>query len=83
VYALCDAVEDMHHVFVDCWRYTDPRERAGTELESRTSAKLAEFGVEEAARKCLLGTAKSLSRKDDSFWPLKFSFYYLGHLPPP
>ncbi|KAJ7500598.1 hypothetical protein B0H11DRAFT_1714535 [Mycena galericulata] len=78
----CSAVEDAHHLFVDCVRYADWRSKAAKELTKKTELKLAEKGVEEAARQRLLTAAKSLFSSDDTVWPLKHSFYYLGHIPP-
>ncbi|KAJ6593173.1 hypothetical protein B0H19DRAFT_917432, partial [Mycena capillaripes] len=78
----CDAVEDAHHLFMECGCYKEWRLRAASELEKRANKKLADSGVEEATRKSLLVVAKSLFTKNDTVWPLKHSFYYLGHLPP-
>ncbi|KAJ7774186.1 hypothetical protein DFH07DRAFT_800602 [Mycena maculata] len=78
----CDAAEDMHHLFVDCKRYSDWRVKAAEELTKKTEKKLNEKGVEEAAQKRLLSAAKSLFSRNDDIWPLKHSFYYLGHIPP-
>ncbi|KAJ7702645.1 hypothetical protein B0H17DRAFT_845733, partial [Mycena rosella] len=78
----CSAIEDAHHVFVECWRYREWRSKAAEELVRTTTMKLEEKGVEEAARKGLLTAAKSLFRRDDDVWPLKQPFYYLGHIPP-
>ncbi|KAJ7895328.1 hypothetical protein B0H13DRAFT_1624445, partial [Mycena leptocephala] len=78
----CDAVEDSHHLFVECRRYDEWRANAAEEMGRKADQKLAERGVEEAARKRLLATAKSLFCNDPEVWPLKHSFYYLGHIPP-
>ncbi|KAJ7841920.1 hypothetical protein B0H14DRAFT_2231219, partial [Mycena olivaceomarginata] len=32
----CDAIEDAHHIFVNCARYEDWRAKAAEELEKRT-----------------------------------------------
>ncbi|KAJ7491047.1 hypothetical protein FB451DRAFT_1023142 [Mycena latifolia] len=78
----CEAVEDAHHLFVECGRYSEWRGRMAEELKTKTETKLIEEGVEETARKGLLQAAKSLFRRDDEIWPLKHTFYYLGHIPP-
>ncbi|KAJ7671845.1 hypothetical protein B0H17DRAFT_897772, partial [Mycena rosella] len=51
----CNAVEDAHHVFVECGRYKEWRLKATEEL--------------------------SIFIRDDIIWPLKHTFYYLGHIP--
>jgi hypothetical protein len=43
----CDAIEDAHHIFVNCARYEDWRAKAAEELEKSTSTKLLEKGYEE------------------------------------
>ncbi|KAJ7770801.1 hypothetical protein DFH07DRAFT_735350, partial [Mycena maculata] len=78
----CDMVEDMHHVLVECTWYMDWREKAAKELVMETEAKLNEKSIGEAAQKHLLTTAKSLFTRNVNSWPLKHSFYYLGHIPP-
>ncbi|KAJ7694633.1 hypothetical protein B0H17DRAFT_931520 [Mycena rosella] len=78
----CNAVEDMHHLFVECGRYEVWREKATEGLIIKTTMKLDEKGVEETARERLLKAAKSLFARDDTVWPLKHVFYYLGHIPP-
>ncbi|KAJ7704712.1 hypothetical protein B0H14DRAFT_2171229, partial [Mycena olivaceomarginata] len=76
----CDAIEDTHHIFVHCARYTEWRAKATTELLRRTVSKLAEKGFEEADAVDLLNTVKLLF-SDDNIWPLQYSTYYLGHIP--
>jgi hypothetical protein len=76
----CSAIEDMHHIFVDCQRYTDWRAKASCDILTRTKAKLAEKGIEEADCVDRLLTAKSLF-SDSPVWPLQYSAYYLGHIP--
>ncbi|KAJ7937629.1 hypothetical protein B0H13DRAFT_1461669, partial [Mycena leptocephala] len=66
----CAAVEDPHHLFVECRRYEEWRANAAEELGRKADQKLAERGVEEAARKCLLTTAKSLFCNNPGVWPL-------------
>ncbi|KAJ6563702.1 hypothetical protein DFH09DRAFT_1035307 [Mycena vulgaris] len=77
----CNAIEDQHHIFVECTRYAKWREKATEEILSRMGNKLDEQGIEEADRVGLLATVKSLFSDDASVWPLQYSVYYLGHLP--
>ncbi|KAJ7797735.1 hypothetical protein B0H14DRAFT_2389432 [Mycena olivaceomarginata] len=77
----CKAIEDQHHIFVDCPRYAPWRTSAANELAARTDNKLAEKGVEEADCVDLLTAVKSLFVDDESIWPLHYSVYFLGHLP--
>ncbi|KAJ6595173.1 hypothetical protein DFH09DRAFT_1413147 [Mycena vulgaris] len=44
----CDGIEDDHHIFVTCTRYTEWRIKAAAELHKRTNAKLAEKKIEES-----------------------------------
>ncbi|KAJ7015872.1 hypothetical protein C8F04DRAFT_984785 [Mycena alexandri] len=56
----CNAIEDQHHIFVDCPRYAAWRTTTSNELATRTNNKLAEKGIEEVDRVDLLAAAKSL-----------------------
>jgi hypothetical protein len=75
-----NTIEDTHHIFVHCTRYTEWRAKATTELLRRTVSKLTEKGIEEADAVDLLNTVKLLF-SDDNIWPLQYSTYYLGHIP--
>ncbi|KAJ6595182.1 hypothetical protein DFH09DRAFT_906233, partial [Mycena vulgaris] len=79
----CDVIEDDHHIFVTCTRYTEWRIKAAAELHKRTNAKLAEKKIEESDRFGLLTTVTSLFSDHDtaSVWPLQYITYYLGHIP--
>ncbi|KAJ4481323.1 hypothetical protein C8R41DRAFT_841747 [Lentinula lateritia] len=77
----CRALEDPHHLFVECKRYTEWRVETSKEIENRTQRKLTEKGFEETSQTSLLQTAKSLFINDKDIWPLQYSFYYLGHIP--
>ncbi|KAJ6469751.1 hypothetical protein C8R47DRAFT_766938 [Mycena vitilis] len=77
----CDAIEDQHHIFVECPRYASWRNTTANELVTRTNDKLAEKGIEEIGRKDLLATVKSLFTDNESVWPLQYSVYFLGHIP--
>ncbi|KAJ7455737.1 hypothetical protein FB451DRAFT_1048761 [Mycena latifolia] len=77
----CAAIEDQHHIFVECARYADWREKAREDLVTRMNNKLEEKGIEEAKHSGLLSIAKSLFVDDSSVWPLHYSTYFLGHIP--
>ncbi|KAJ6543598.1 hypothetical protein DFH09DRAFT_928429, partial [Mycena vulgaris] len=78
----CNVIEDAHHLFVECERYTEWKDKAAETLQAKTEMKLIELGVEETARERLITAAKFLFSREDSIWPLKHTFYYLGHIPP-
>ncbi|KAJ6631046.1 hypothetical protein B0H10DRAFT_1773796 [Mycena sp. CBHHK59/15] len=77
----CDAIEDQHHIFVECKRYAEWRLKAAAHVHQRTNNKLAEKEIEEVDRVNLLTTAKSLFSNNELVWPLHYSTYYLGHIP--
>ncbi|KAJ7912039.1 hypothetical protein B0H13DRAFT_2232591 [Mycena leptocephala] len=54
----CNAIEDMHHIFVDFLRYTEWRTKASNDVFTRLKAKLAEKEIEEADTIDLLHAAK-------------------------
>ncbi|KAJ7477766.1 hypothetical protein B0H11DRAFT_2424813, partial [Mycena galericulata] len=71
----CQAIEDQHHIFVDCPRYGDWRVKAAEDAHRRTNSKLAEKDIEETERTGLLLAAKSLFLDNDTLWPLHYSSY--------
>ncbi|KAJ7637445.1 hypothetical protein B0H17DRAFT_1217101 [Mycena rosella] len=75
----CAAIEDAHHVFVECAQYDEWRTKATEELHHRVNAKLAEKDFEEAECTGLLTAVKSFF-SDNDVWPLHYSTYYLGHI---
>ena len=78
----CMAIKDMHHIFVDCPKYSDLRKEAEIEVVKRTIARIQAFEIEEAGMTSLLRIAKSLFIDCIFMWPLHYSFFYLGHIPP-
>lgn len=78
----CTVVEDQHHVFVKWWKYREWREKAAEEIAKPMGRKLAEKEVEESVMTVFIQTAKSLFTDDPMTWPLLYSFYYVGHVPP-
>ncbi|KAJ7214411.1 hypothetical protein GGX14DRAFT_696616 [Mycena pura] len=78
----CDAVESVHHVFVDCIHFEEWRRAAGEEVSLRTERKLVAAGIlREEDQRAIMNAAKSLFVDDDVVWPLKISQYYLGRIP--
>lgn len=77
----CDAVESVHHIFVDCVEFKEWRCAAGEEVSLRTERKLVEAGIKEEDQRAILKAAKSLFVDDATVWPLKISQYYLGRIP--
>ncbi|KAJ7845201.1 hypothetical protein B0H13DRAFT_2286197 [Mycena leptocephala] len=79
---LCsNAIESMHHIFVDCRKFEGWRTEAGAEVATRTERKLAEMGIALWDQQPILRAAKSLFVDDPIIWPLKMSQYYLGQVP--
>ncbi|KAJ7875278.1 hypothetical protein B0H14DRAFT_2299584, partial [Mycena olivaceomarginata] len=68
----CNAIEDQHHIFVECLRYAPWRNTTANELITCTNDKLAEKGIEEIGRNDLLATVKSLFTDNTSVWPLQY-----------
>ncbi|KAJ7702817.1 hypothetical protein B0H17DRAFT_1157412 [Mycena rosella] len=68
----CAAIEDAHHVFVECVCYDEWRAGASEELHRRD--------IEEVKHAGLLAAVKSFLSDNDN-WPLHYSTYYLGHIP--
>ena len=78
----CKAVEDAYHVFIVCKAYLTLRRNAVEEVIKRTKSRIEEKGLEESKFSALLKAAKSLFSDNQDIWPLHYSFYYLGHVPP-
>lgn len=76
----CDAVEDMHHLFVHCRLYEEWRREATEEIIKKMVLKLENLDVEEVVQDGLLKAAKSLFLDDPSVWPLHYTMFYLGQL---
>ncbi|KAF8231083.1 hypothetical protein L208DRAFT_1278980, partial [Tricholoma matsutake] len=65
----CDAVEDMHHLFVHCRLYEEWRREATEEIIKKMVLKLENLDVEEVVQDGLLKAAKSLFLDDPSVMP--------------
>ncbi|KAJ6488424.1 hypothetical protein DFH09DRAFT_948350 [Mycena vulgaris] len=77
----CDAIDDQHHIFVECPQYAKWRTKAAEEVYRHTNTKLAEKEIEEVARVDLLSTVMFLYSDNTLIWPLQYCTFYLGHLP--
>ncbi|KAJ7678280.1 hypothetical protein DFH06DRAFT_927531, partial [Mycena polygramma] len=65
-----NAVESMHHLFVDCPKFDEWRCSATEEAVERTERKLTEAGITGAAQLPILHSVKSLFVDEPSVWPL-------------
>jgi hypothetical protein len=77
----CNAVEGMHHIFVDCVQFEEWCCTTREEVSLRTEQKLEEAEIREEYRQPILNAAKSLFADDPVVWPLKITQYYLGQTP--
>ncbi|KAJ7654273.1 hypothetical protein B0H17DRAFT_1214425 [Mycena rosella] len=68
----CNAIEDQHHIFVECEQYTEWRSKAAEDVHRRTESKLKEKGYEETDAVDLLSTAKFLFSDKPHIWPLQY-----------
>ena len=50
----CMAIEDMHHIFVNCPKYSDLRKEVEVEVIKRTIARMQTFEIEETCMTSLL-----------------------------
>jgi hypothetical protein len=81
----CEAIGNMHHLFVNCKEYTEWRSQAGLDLVVDTEKKLRGLLVNDEERKGveddLLHLAESIFSDDSPIWPLQKNVYYLGKHP--
>jgi hypothetical protein len=77
----CAAIEDAHHIFVDCTYYASWRLKATEELHTCARDKLVEQGLNLDNCTTLLCQTKLLFSDNCSLWPLHYSAYFLGHVP--
>ncbi|KAJ7234955.1 hypothetical protein C8J57DRAFT_1573080 [Mycena rebaudengoi] len=79
---LCgNAMESMHHVFVDFRDFESWRVTAADELANRTEHKLIEAEIPVGEQQAVLSAAKSLFTDEPTVWPLTISQYYIGQIP--
>lgn len=77
-----NAIEDKSHLFVECPAFQVMQEEAGKDLENGMKRLCKEKGIGEEQIQYLLRKAKYFYKNDTELWPLGFSHYYLGHVPP-
>jgi hypothetical protein len=78
----CDAIEDPHHIFVQCPTWECLREEYARTLTKRTLEKITDTTLSNAEIQAITQSAKSLFKDCHLTWPLFYSQYYLGHIPP-
>jgi hypothetical protein len=74
------AIEDMHHIFVNCPKYMKLKDEAIVEVTKKTNARIQSIELEETCTTSLLRIAKSLFINCYFTWPLHYTFYYLKHV---
>lgn len=80
----CNAIGNMHHLFVYCAEYSEWRNQAGLELVSDTEKRIRGLLKEdelEPVATGLLKLAESIFSSDSLAWPLQKNVYYLGKHP--
>ena len=78
----CEAIEDEHHLFIECQHFQDMRTSAGKDLQDGARRLCREKGIEEAQIDRLLTKVEFFYDDDPELWPLGNSRFYLGHVPP-
>jgi len=74
----CKAVEDMHHIFVECPEYDKLRKEAREDVVKKTRARVQTLEIRETHMTDLLKKAESLFINCSFTWPLYYTFYYLA-----
>lgn len=79
------AIENEHHIFVECFWFSDFKRQSLEEVSRMTNSQCKELiekstFTSELADK-LSHTAKSLFINDSLVWPLCDTMFYLGRLP--
>ena len=69
----CNAIEDMHHLFIKCKHYDDWRTGAVERVTEGTEERLSKTDIEENVKDTLLSIAKSSFKNNDG-WPLHYFF---------
>lgn len=64
-----------------CPEFRQWREQAGKQLRNTVEEHLGKLEVEGDCRDKVLLKAEFFYTDDSEFWPLKESYYYLGHVP--
>ncbi|KAG2335459.1 hypothetical protein BDR05DRAFT_1063855 [Suillus weaverae] len=77
----CECVETSHHLFVECRRFAETRNRLSQEVCDATSVLLNEAKTPVPTTELYLHSARRLFVDDASVWPVHASRYYLGTVP--
>jgi hypothetical protein len=77
----CPFVEDPHHIFVTCPRFSSLRQSRTDDLHSNISTFLQTSAVDQTNRDLILDKISNLF-SDSHIWPARRSLYYCGVLPP-
>ncbi|KAG0696189.1 hypothetical protein DFH29DRAFT_214323 [Suillus ampliporus] len=78
---VCTFFETPHHLFVECHRFAETRNRSSQDVSAVTSVLLHEAKTNDQTTELYLHTARCLFVDDTSTWPLRTSRYYLGTIP--
>ena len=76
----CDDIENPHHIFVSCDRFSDLRSNELTAIHTAIKNRLDAADINSRNQKPLLDLAKSIFANSDS-WPLYSTYYYIGQIP--
>jgi hypothetical protein len=77
----CPDTETPHHVFVDCPRYSELRNKERDSLALSVEKRLCEAKLDPTEHALLLQSAKSLFSDSENVWPLDSAAFYLGQIP--
>ena len=77
----CPVIEDPHHIFVVCDRYSEMRSNALATLTTSVLKRLDEADIDTGYRIDILNTVKYIFSDSRDVWPLESSMYFLGHIP--
>jgi hypothetical protein len=77
----CRSLEDAHHIFMHCPRFSNLRDEYSKSLLSDTQRLMSDSDLPPPLSSHLQHTTAHLFQ-DDSSWPLHSSCFYLGLLPP-
>lgn len=77
----CEAIEDPHHIFVQCPTWKPLREEYVKSLSKRTAEKINDTKLNAEEKTAMLMAAKSIFTDCSLTWPLRYTQFYLGHIP--
>ena len=77
----CLDTESPHHIFVQCPRFSELRDKELQSLISTVEKRLLEAKLSPADQAQLLESAKSLFSDSENVWPLDSAVFFLGQIP--